>query len=83
MVDAFGITRNPYFFDFRVMKTLIFQDPKLLFVLAYQLEEIDSWRLYSLLYSRVVDAYFDFDRFTYNENIFIELNSNWYILRFP
>jgi len=51
-------------------------------MITNQLNETDSWRLYSLLYSRVVNAYLDSDRFTHDENIFIELNSKWYILFF-
>ena len=78
MECAFGITRNPYFFDFGTMHLLIFVGvTKRWFVPTYVLNELDYWRLYTLLYSRFVNAYLDFDRFTHDENNFIELNSKW------
>ena len=75
---ALDIKRNPCFFDLGTMHAIIFLVVfQRWFVFTYVLNETDYWRLNTLLYARFVNAYLDFDRFTHDENNFIELNSKW------
>lgn len=70
-----GITRNPNHIEFGAIYR--FKTSPFLRENMQVLNETHSWWLHFFVYSRVVYAYLNFNCFTHDENLSVELNSYW------